>query len=60
MLLFHSNHYQNMSSTEIKYADNKACQEALQYAIDTNCIISYERSFMQPIFNGITDKAKIE
>lgn len=49
-----------MSSTEIKYADNKACQEALQYAIDSNCIISYERSFMQPIFNGITDKSKIE
>ena len=27
-----------------------ACQAAFQYAIDTRCIISYERSFMRPVF----------
>ena len=36
------------------------CKEAIQYAIDTGCIISYERSFMQPVFSGITDKARLE
>ena len=28
---------------------NKDCQEAFQYATDTRCIISYERSFMKPV-----------
>ena len=42
-----------------KIPECKKCQEALQYAIDTKCIQSYERSFMQPIFEGIIDKAKI-
>ncbi len=28
---------------------DKACQEAYQYAIDTKCIISYKRNFMKPI-----------
>jgi hypothetical protein len=26
------------------------CQEAYEYAINTKCILSYERSFMKPIF----------
>ncbi len=26
------------------------CQEAYLYAIQTKCIISYERSFMRPVF----------
>ncbi|WP_066630880.1 NIPSNAP family protein [Labilibacter marinus] len=43
-----------------KIACCNKCQEALQYAIYTKCIISYERSFMQPIFEGITGKAKID
>jgi len=43
-----------------KIADCENCQKALQYAIDTKCILNYERSFMLPIFNGIKDKAKIE
>lgn len=42
-----------------KISDCKKCQEALQYAVDTKCVISYERSFMQPIFEGITDRARI-
>ncbi len=43
-----------------KIPDCEECQKALKYAADSKCIISYERSFMQPIFNGIIDKAKIE
>jgi len=35
------------------------CLEALKYAIDTRCIISYERNFLKPVFWGITDKAKL-
>jgi antibiotic biosynthesis monooxygenase (ABM) superfamily enzyme len=27
------------------------CQAAYQYAIDTQCILHYERSFMKPIFS---------
>ncbi|HEV3432111.1 MAG TPA: NIPSNAP family protein [Paraburkholderia sp.] len=27
-----------------------ACQAAFQYADDTRCIVSYERSFMRPVF----------
>jgi hypothetical protein len=26
------------------------CQAAFQYANDTRCIVSYERSFMRPVF----------
>ena len=36
-----------------KYRQDSAldpdCQAAYQYAIDTRCIISYERSFMRPV-----------
>ena len=35
------------------------CLEALNYANDTKCIISYERSFLKPVFDGFTDKAKL-
>ena len=35
------------------------CQEALQYAIDTKCIISYERNFFKPLFEGMNDRAKL-
>lgn len=28
-----------------------ACQEAYEYAIKTRCILSYERSFMKPVFD---------
>ncbi|MEM8898403.1 MAG: NIPSNAP family protein [Bacteroidota bacterium] len=30
-------------------AKDDDCQTAYQYAIDTRCIISYERSFMRPV-----------
>ena len=29
-----------------------ACQEALEYARSTRCIVSYERSFMRPVLEG--------
>ena len=35
------------------------CLEALKYANETNCIISYERNFLKPIFEGFNDKAKL-
>lgn len=28
------------------------CQAAFQYAIDTRCIVSYERSFFRPVFSA--------
>ena len=28
---------------------DEECQAAYQYALDTKCIISYERSFMRPV-----------
>jgi hypothetical protein len=31
---------------------DEACQAAFKYAEDTRCIISYERSFFRPVFNG--------
>jgi len=34
----------------IDSAQDEACQEAYRFAIKTKCIISYERSFMKPIF----------
>ena len=30
--------------------NNPDCQAAFQYAKDTNCILSYERSFFRPVF----------
>ena len=35
------------------------CQEALSYAKTTKCILSYERSFLKPVFAGIYDKARL-
>jgi hypothetical protein len=33
-----------------KMAQDPDCQEAFKYAEETRCIMSYERSFMKPIF----------
>lgn len=33
-----------------KIKDDEECQEALRYAAETRCILSYERSFMRPKF----------
>ena len=30
--------------------DDPDCQAAFQYANETRCIVSYERSFMRPVF----------
>lgn len=35
------------------------CMEAIKYAEDTLCILSYERNFLKPIFEGYEDKAKL-
>ena len=29
---------------------DEACQQAYRYAVETRCIVSYERTFMRPIF----------
>jgi hypothetical protein len=34
----------------VKMAQDPACQEAFKYAKETRCVMSYERSFMKPIF----------
>jgi len=33
-----------------KIRQDTECQAAFQYAEETRCIMSYERSFMQPVF----------
>lgn len=38
-----------------KIDEDEACQEVLQMAENNNCIISYERSFMKPIFTGFEE-----
>ena len=32
--------------------EDAECQAAFQYAEDTRCIVSYERSFFRPVFRG--------
>lgn len=34
----------------IKMAEDPECQEAFRLADETRCILSYERSFMKPVF----------
>ncbi|MFY7942062.1 MAG: NIPSNAP family protein [Burkholderiaceae bacterium] len=31
------------------------CLAAFQYANDTRCIVSYERSFFRPVFSGLAE-----
>lgn len=42
-----------------KIYNSPKCLEALQYKKDTKCIISFERNFFKPVFEGISDKAKL-
>lgn len=45
--------FSNLAAYEeyrIKSLHDKECQEAYAYAEQMRCIISYERSFMKPIF----------
>jgi hypothetical protein len=41
-----------------KIQNTPKCLEALRYANDTKCIISYERNFQTSV-RGVTDKAKL-
>lgn len=34
----------------VKMAQDPECQEAFKYSEQTRCIMSYERSFMKPVF----------
>lgn len=34
-----------------KAADDKGCRAAMQHYRDTQCYLSYERSFMRPVFD---------
>ncbi len=46
--------FSSLSSYEAyrsKISTDPNCQAAFKYAEDTKCIISYERSFMRPIFH---------
>ncbi len=42
-----------------KIPDCPKCQEAMDYMKKTECIISFERNFFKPIFEGYEDKAKL-
>jgi len=42
-----------------KIPNNSECKKAIAYATKTKCIISYERNFFKPVFEGLTDKAKL-
>ncbi|HFB66555.1 MAG TPA: NIPSNAP family protein [Aeromonadales bacterium] len=35
------------------------CQKALAYARKSKCIVSFERNFYTPVFEGINDKARL-
>ncbi len=35
-----------------RMANDSDCQKALQLALDTNCILSFERSFTRPVLEG--------
>jgi hypothetical protein len=43
--------YESYRQASMKDAD---CLAAFQYANDTRCIVSYERSFFRPVFSGVT------
>lgn len=39
--------------------ENEECQRVLNEAKENGCIISYERSFMRPVFSGFETKARL-
>lgn len=46
--------FQNLAAYEkyrVESGNDPDCQHAYQYAKDTQCIISYERSFMKPVLD---------
>jgi hypothetical protein len=42
-----------------KIPDCPDCQAAFKYARESKCVISYERNFFTPVFEGIEDKARL-
>ena len=42
-----------------KISKSSKCLEALEYANNTKCIVSFERNFLKPVFEGINQKAKL-
>ncbi|HLR70553.1 NIPSNAP family protein [Pseudogracilibacillus sp. ICA-222130] len=34
----------------VKMSSDEECQEAYKFALETKCILSYERSFLRPVF----------
>lgn len=50
--------FSSLSNYEIyrtKINDSPECLAALDYAKETQCILSYERSFFKPVFSGYVD-----
>ena len=41
-------------------SNSPECQQVLQEAADRKFILSYERSFLKPVFEGYEDKARID
>ena len=37
----------------VKAASDPECQAAMRYHEETKCFLSYERSFMRPVFRGL-------
>lgn len=42
-----------------KIPHSSKCQEAIAYFDQTQCYISYKRSFLKPLFQGISSQAKL-
>ncbi len=42
-----------------KIPDCVDCQAAMKYSSETKCVISIERNFFTPVFEGLEDKAKL-
>jgi hypothetical protein len=57
--LHHGCRYKITKFIGTKFRTQPRCLEAFKYANDTKCIISYERNFLKPVFEGVTDKAKL-
>lgn len=42
-----------------KIPNHSKCLEAIAYFDQTQCYSSYERSFLKPLFEGVTDQARL-
>lgn len=43
-----------------KIPNDPACQKAMNYVRETGCVLSFERSFMKPVFNGMEDEVRFK